>query len=332
MKNILSISIAIGVAMLLTACGSAATVPTATPIPSLTLEPQPIATTAATNEASIKANASTPCMGAPPPAAWNHVVVLIFEDKHYDEVIGPAPYITSLANQCATATDWQDTNDKVDGTPDGKYSSKPNYATLTNGLPPTVHGIVNNSYKTTTDVDNIYNQLNLAGKSFKDYYDGKAGGCKVRFDGDYHDPIRFYTNVTSICDQHDAALSTFMDDINSGNLPAFSVIIPNIDHNMGDNSVANGDVFAQSILDPLLNSQAYANGDVAIFVLWDEESPIPNVLIAPSVISGAIVEVSSGNPISHYSALLTWEEMLSLPKLGDTEKAPSLLPYFNGKH
>jgi hypothetical protein len=99
---------------------------------------------------------------------------------------------------------------------------------------------------------------------------------------------------------------------------------------MHNNSVSSGDSYAQSILDPLLNSQAYVRGDLAIFFLWDEDSPIPNVLLAPSIVSGTKVTVSSGNPISHFSALRTWEDMLNLPIVGDTTKAPSLLPFFEG--
>jgi phospholipase C len=221
-----------------------------------------------------------------------------------------------------------DADYKVDGSQDGEYNSKPSYATLTNGLSPSAHGLVDDTYTTQTKVDNIYNQLNLAGKSFKDYYDDKAGGCGVKFNGAYHDPIRYYTNVASVCDQHDVPLSTFMDDVNSGNLPAFSMILPGNDHNMHDNSIASGDAYAQTILDPLLNSNAYAKGDIAVFFLWDEDTPIPNVLLAPSIAAGLTVPVLSGNPISHFSALRTWEEMLNLPLLGDTGQAPSLLSFY----
>lgn len=277
---------------------------------------------------TLDVHASNPCIGAHPPAQWNHVVVLIFENKSYDQVIGVAPYITSLANKCATYDHWLDADYKVDGSQDGNYHSKPSYATLTNGLSPSVHGLLDDSYATRTNVDNIYHQLSLAGKSFKDYYEGKPGGCEVRFGGDYHDPIRYYSNVADICSEHDVPLSTFMDDVNSGNLPAFSVLLPSNDHNMHSNSVSTGDAYAQTILDPLLNSKAYTKGDVAIFFLWDEDSPIPNVLVAPSIIPGSKGTVPTGNPISHFSALRTWEEMLNLPLLGDTSHAPSLLPVF----
>jgi hypothetical protein len=303
--------------------------PTNTPIPTITSTPTATSTPVPTVTPPV--NAANPCIGASVPIQWRHIVVLMFENRFYNEVIGPAPYITSLASKCATAPDWKDADTRVDGSPDGRYVSKPNYATLTNGLPPSAHGLLSDAYATTTSVDNIYHQLSLAEISFKDYYEAEAGGCTVRFNGDYHDPIRYYTNVADICDAHDVPLSTFMTDLNSGNLPAFSMILPDNTHNMHNNSVASGDAYAQGILDPLLNSQAYANGDLAIFFLWDEDTPIPNVILAPSIVPGTKVAVQTGNPVSHFSALRTWEEMLGLPLLGNTNAAPSLLPYLEGK-
>ncbi|MGE5375993.1 MAG: alkaline phosphatase family protein [Bacteroidota bacterium] len=273
-------------------------------------------------------SAAHPCIGAPAPAHWKHVVVLMFENKSADEILGKAPYITALAKNCATAINWMDADTKVDGTKDGQYDSKPNYTTLTSGVSPSVHGIVKDTYEKTTNVDNIYHQMALAGLSFKDYYEAGPGGCSVRFSGDYHDAVRFYTDVADICNAHDVPLSTFMKDLANDDLPAFSMLLPNKDHSMHNNSIASGDEYAKTILDPLLNSPAYARGDVAVFFLWDEVDPVSNVLMAPSIVPGTRINVKTGNPISHYSALRTWEDMLGLPLLGDTKSAPSLLRYF----
>ena len=262
--------------------------------------PLPTPQATQTDEAAdtpVPANAANPCIGASAPAHWHHIVVLMMENKKYGDVIGPAPYITSLANKCATSTDWKDANFRVDGSRDGKYNSKPNYATLTSGLSPSAHGLLNDKYPTTSDVDNIYSQLNQAGLSFKDYYEGDPGGCSVRFSGDYHDPLRYYTNVADICDQHDVPLSTFIADLKSGNLPAFSMLLPTKDNSMHDNSVASGDEYVKSILDPLLNSKEYANGDLAIFLLWDENTPIPNVMLAPSITPETKIVIHDGNPV-----------------------------------
>jgi hypothetical protein len=303
--------------------------------------------------ASSAANASTPCVGSAAPAEWKHVIVLMYENKSYDEVIGnrAAPYISSLARACGTAysgtpgaapkNNWHDADYKVDGTLDARYNSKPSSATLASGVSPSVHGIVDDDFSATSDVDNIYNQLRLAGKTVKSYYDGPATPTpcsSANFSGSYHDPIRYFTNLggqsddpATFCNTHDVPLSTFMADLTSGNLPAFSFVLPTNDENMHNNSVASGDAWAKSFLDPILNSEQYRAGDIAIFFLWDEDTAIPNALIAPSIRPGSTVPAPAGNPISHFSALRTWNEMLGLPLLADAAQAPSLLSFFNGE-
>ena len=324
MKHAWFLSILIVLILITSACAPYLSAAVPIPSPQATPTEEPV-------ETVLPVNAADPCIAAPAPAHWDHIVVLMFENKQYNEVIGQAPYLTGLAGKCATAPDWLDADTRVDGSKDGKYNSKPNYATLTSGVSPSVHGLLNDKYNTTTNADNIYNQLYQAGLSFKDYYDGQAGGCDVRFSGDYHDAIRYYTNVAQICSEHDVPFSNFKADFESENLPAFSMILLTKDESMHDNSVLSGDAIAQSILDPLLSSEEYANGDMAIFLLWDENTPIPNILMAPSIVPGTRIVSQSGNPVSHFSALRTWEEMLGLSLLGDSKSAPSLLPFFEGR-
>ncbi len=359
------------------------------------------------------ASSTTPCVGSSAPSTWKHVVLIMFENQSYSNVIGSAdaPYISSLASKCATSKNWKDSNYKVDGTSDGSYVSKPSYATLTNGLSPSVHGLKDDTYSTKTSADNIYNQLRLKGKNGKNYFSWSGTGCSATGSGDYHDAIRYYSNIDSTyCNSHDLNISQFMTDVNNGNLPEFSMVLPTNCQNMHScssvsNVVQNGDNWIKNFLPQLLDSQQYKSGDTAIFYVWDEDSPIPNVMISPSVAPGSSFEtngklsadvtatattlqlssslirigfptsgqfnvkvgseemtvtggqnsdtwtvtrgvngtaaathkandpvysVTNINPISHFAALRTWEEMLGLPLIGDTAKAPSLLSVFNG--
>lgn len=282
-------------------------------------------------------SATNPCVGAPKPAQWKHVIVLMFENKTYNSVIGSssAPYITGLANKCGTSVNkWNDGDYRVDGTREGSYNSKPSYGTLTSGVSPSVSGIIDNDYNDTTTVNNIYKQLIDAGKQGKNYYTGSAASSctSARFSGDYHDAIRYYipTIGQSYCNSHDAPISTFMNDVN-GTLAEFVMILPTNQENMHDNSVASGDTWAKNFLDPLFNSARYKSGDTTVFFIWDEDSPIPNVLAAPSIKPGSKVPTPTGNPISHFSAVRTFDEMLGLPLLGVSGQAPSLLKFFNGE-
>jgi len=292
--------------------------PSAIPEPTVTFTPE------------VVINSEAPCLGMPAPTAWNHVVVLMFENHHSFIGSPDMPYITKLASLCGTAPIWKDADYRVDGSVDGKYNSKPSYATLTNGLSPTDHGLIDDQYHTKTDVESIFDQILQAGKTFKVYYEGEAGGCSVLFSGAYHDPVRYYNSLAPVCDEHDVPLQDFTSDLNSGALPDFSMIIPSNDHNMHNNTLKEGDTWAQEFLKPILDSESYRQGDLALFFLWDEDSPVPNVLIAPSIVPGSIITSPDENPISHFSALRTWDELLGLSLLGDTQYAPSLLGFYNG--
>lgn len=296
-------------------------------------------------QSSSPVSSAKPCAGTAAPAQWKHVILLMFENKTYSSVIGSssAPYITSLAQACGTYTTWKDADYKVDGTKEGSYYSKPNYATLTSGVSPSVHGLKDDTYSTTSSVDNIFNRLRLAGRDTKTYYSGSASSTPCtssNFSGAYHDAMRYYTDLgaqstdpTTFCNTHDVPLSTFMTDVNNGKLPAFSLVLPTNDQNMHNNTISSGDSWAQSFLVPLLDSAQYKSGDTAIFFLWDEDTPIPNVLIAPSIKPGSHPTAPSGsNPIGHFSANRTFQDMLGItPYLGDSGSAPSLIDYYNGK-
>lgn len=289
----------------------------------------------------VVVNATHPCVGNPAPAHWNHVIVLMFENKTYPVVHNTAnfPYVSGLMNKCGSYANWNDANSKVSGTLDGNYPSKPNYATLTSGVSPSVHGLTTDSYTTTSSADNIFNRINVGGKTTKSYQSGSGASCaSSNFSGAYHDAMRYYTNLgahssspTTFCNTHDVPIANFTTDLNAGNLPNFSFVLPTNDQNTHNNSYATGDAWAQAFLDPIFNSTTYKTGDTAIFFLWDEDTPDPNVLIAPSIVAGSHPTTVAGKPIGHIAATRTWLEMLGLPvTLGDTPQAPSLVQYFDG--
>jgi hypothetical protein len=70
------------------------------------------------------------------------------------------------------------------------------------------------------------------------------------------------------------------------------------------------DEWARVHLATLLAGDDYRAGGTAVFVLWDENAPVPNLLIAPSAQPGPRDGVGS-----HAAALKTIEELLGLPVL-----------------
>ena len=86
------------------------------------------------------------------------------------------------------------------------------------------------------------------------------------------------------------------------------MIIPNECHDGHDCSDRAVDSFARAKLSPILNSRAYKAGKTAIFVIYDEDRPVPNLVIARTAHGGPISRTGS-----HAALLKTIELLLGLP-------------------
>jgi hypothetical protein len=116
----------------------------------------------------------------------------------------------------------------------------------------------------------------------------------------------------------------FVGDLDSGRLPTFALVVPNICDDGHDCPAATGDRWLGTWLPKVLGSPEYRSGNTALFIVWDESTPMPNIVVSPTTPSGLV----SSDAIDHYTLLRTTEELLGLPLLGGAEKAPSLRPLF----
>ena len=105
-------------------------------------------------------------------------------------------------------------------------------------------------------------------------------------------------------------------------LPAFSLVVPDLCHDMHDCAVATGDRWLTSFLKPLLGSPGLGNG--VVFVVFDEGTSnagggghVPALVLGSPVRPGARVSA----PLDHYSVLRTIEESWHLALLGDSASA-----------
>jgi acid phosphatase len=105
-------------------------------------------------------------------------------------------------------------------------------------------------------------------------------------------------------------------------LPTVSFVIPNLDNDMHDGSIAQGDTWLSN------NVSAYANwaraNNSLLLITWDEDdnsgnNQIPTIIVGANVLPGAYAET-----ISHYNVLSTIEQMYGLPKSGNAATAPAI--------
>lgn len=320
----------VAVAALLAACGGPAPAPES-PEPSSSTSAgttsgsptNPAAPSAAgatpTSASAVPVTAVHPCVAAPPPTQWQHVIWIWFENKASASVVGSssAPYLTGLARQCASANDYHGVS----------HPSLPNYLAATSGSTqgvtddagPSVHPLAGPS---------LFSQVSAAGLEWRAYNEAMPTPCAAESSGTYavkHNPAAYYTDLRAECRRWDVGLEQLTADLSSDRLPAFAFVTPNLCNDMHDCPVATGDAWLRGMLPALLGSTAYRRGDTAIFVTWDEDdgshdNRVPLLVIAPSVAPATSITAK----LDHYGLLRTTEAMLGLAPLGDAASATAI--------
>ena len=248
---------------------------------------------------------------------YAHVVWVWMENHSYGQVIGSstAPYETNLAHQFGTATHYASV-----GSP-----SLPNYIGATSG---STQGIADDADPAghQLTVDNLFRQVRASGGTERSFEESMPTTCVSTGVDTYavkHNPAAYYTGADdrAACKADDVP---FHGTLPGGPLPTFSFVTPNLCDDTHDCPVAAGDAWLKSFLPPLLAGSDYKAGSTAIFVIWDEYTPMPDIVITPTTPAGTVVSQS----FDHYALLRTTEEMLGLPLLGRASSAPSMRAAF----
>lgn len=261
--------------------------------------------TAALCAAAMSADASAggPVTGALSLAVRpDHVVVVMMENHSSSDVIGSsaAPYLNSLAGQGASFSHSFAIT----------HPSEPNYVALFSG---STQGVTNDSCPHTFSAANLGRELIAAGDTFAGYSDSMPSngytGCSS---GDYarkHNPWSNFSNVPSTSN---LTYTEFPHDYTK--LPTVSFVIPNLQHDMHDGTVQQGDTWLHDNLDSY--AQWAKTHNSLLVVTWDEDdnsadNQIPTIFVGAGITPGTYSET-----INHYSVLRTLEDLYHLPHAG----------------
>jgi hypothetical protein len=277
--------------------------------------------------------ATGPCGTATsaPPAQFDHVVLLIFENKNQDQILSgnAAPYLKSLSEQCGRGTDMN--------TPD-PLTSLGNYIALTSGYTGHPKHITANRGPTSWPQDSvsIFEQL---GADWTELAENAGGNCYTsnsafNFTVD-HTPAPYYTRIQAECRAHDVPMGT-TPDLSA----AFTLLSPNKSHIMHEDDapgttthaqrITAGDNWAAGYLPMVFSSPEYRAGSTVVIITWDEgtakRNDVPFIVASPYTPPG----YTTGVHMTHYSTLKGMEQMLGLPLLGHAADAglPSIRDYF----
>ena len=257
-----------------------------------------------------------PAVITPAIPSYDHVVIVILENKSYENIIDStaAPYIKSLANTYASFTQSFAI----------EHPSQPNYLDLYSG---SNQGITTDDYLTTRfTTANLGKQLIGAGKTFITFsedlpnagYDGKIYNRYAR----KHNPAANWvgTDSNQISANTNQPSTAFPTDFTQ--LPTVSFVIPNLDNDMHDGSISKGDTWVKNNLDLYVT---WAQTHNSLFILtFDEDDNSDNNHIATIFAGQHIKPGPYTSIINHYTVLRTIEDMYSLRYAGHAYEATSI--------
>jgi hypothetical protein len=233
-----------------------------------------------------------------------HTVVVILENHSYSDIIGSssAPYINSLRGQGANFTNSHAV----------AHPSEPNYLALFAG---TTEGLSDDSCPHTYDGANLGSGLAASGQTFAGYsesmpHDGYTGCGRGRY-ARKHNP---WVNFSNLTPGVNLTFGSFAPD--DSRLPTVAFVVPDLCNDMHDCSVATGDAWLASHIDPYVRWAA--TNDSLLVLTFDEDrnntadNQIPTLFVGPMVQPGDYPV-----RIDHYAVLRTLEDMYGVAPTGN---------------
>ena len=233
----------------------------------------------------------------PTPA---HVVVVVEENRSAADIIGnkSAPYINSLAANGALMTQSFAIT----------HPSEPNYLALFAG---DTFGLASDACPVDGDAaPNLGSELLAGGQTFTGYSeDLPSVGSTTCTAGKYARKHAPWVNFTNVPPASSVPFSSFPPSSDYARLPTVAFVIPNLDNDMHDGSVAQGDAWLNNNLSAYA-IWAKANNSLLV-VTWDEDDNSENNQI-PTIFYGANVKTSTyGQPVTHYNVLSMLERCMA---------------------
>jgi hypothetical protein len=274
-----------------------------------------VAASAATALIGLTAGAASALPAAPNAIPRpDHVVVVMEENHSFGDVIGSssAPYINSLAAGGASFTQSFAVT----------HPSEPNYLAIFSG---STQGLSDDSCPHTFTGANLGQEAIGAGLTFTGYSESmpSAGytGCTSGNYARKHNPWVNFSNVPAASNQ---PFTSFPSDF--GTLPTVSFVIPNLQDDMHDGTVQQGDTWLRNNMDAY--AQWAKTHNSLLVVTWDEDDNSANNQI-PTIITGAGVTAGSySETINHYNVLRTLEDAYGLPRAGASASATPITDIF----
>ncbi len=283
-------------------------------------------------------------------AYFNHMVVILMENKGYCEIIttcgGTSTYETQLAQQYSITGSCQtDSSCSIGGYTAITHPSEPNYVALfsgsTQGL--SSDGVCCYQY----GAKNLVDLFQGAGLSWKAYAEGATNNETCNFMppragdhfpfldfSDMNTPSRCANLISTTASNDGTAASGDSSFLSALNTPSgwanFYWLTPNDNDNGHDTGAAYADSWLSIIVPQILNSAMFKNSRSLLYITYDEgNGNYPNDYIS-TILAGPVVKQGyvGSQSYSHYSFLSTLEANWGLTSLTSNDGGANAMTEF----
>ncbi|MEO7894874.1 MAG: alkaline phosphatase family protein [Aeromicrobium sp.] len=263
-------------------------------------------------------------VNAEPQAAENTVtklLVFVEENHSISQMKAGMPYAFGLATRYGYATQHVAT----------MHPSLPNYIAIAGGK---TYGITDNGGPGSNGVDgmSVFGQAIAAGKTAKVYADGMTSNCAMGGGTAYavrHNPWPYFVNESALCNKFDVPVAKLDADIAGGTLPNAGMVIPNLDHDAHDGSLAAADQWFKGWMTKIFASPDWRSGHLAVMLTADEDDKNSGNVVLTTIIhpsqNGRVVT----SKLTHHGITRLYEDVIGAPYLYAAATAPSFSTAFN---
>jgi acid phosphatase len=234
------------------------------------------------------------------------------ENHSYADIIGSAhaPYINALSSAGATFRKSFAIT----------HPSEPNYLALFSG---STYGLTSDACPEIFTDANLGSELSARDFSFTGYSEGLPGvGATTCSSGSYARKHSPWVNFPSIPTSAKQPFTSFPGSSNYSSLPTVSFVIPDLNNDMHDGTIQEGDTWLRQNLSAYVIWAQKHNS--LLIVTWDEDdgsesNQIPTLFVGPMVRPGQYSEI-----VNHYRVLRTLEDMYGLAPLANSSAVAAI--------
>jgi len=252
---------------------------------------------------------------------FDHIVIIIFENKEFGSVIGNSsmPNFNKLASDYTLLTQFYAV----------RHPSLPNYIALLGG---DTFGITSDCNHCFVNAPSLPDLIEATGRTWKTYQEDMPNPCYLSDSVVYmqkHNPFIYFDPIrldAARCERSIVPLTALQTDLESGMLPNFIFITPNMCNDAHDCPLDVADAWLTSLLGQLIPALDKDGPNYFVALTFDEGQGthsccslpaeaggrIPVVLYSPLVKNG----FEDPTPYTHYSLLKTISSAWGLPYLG----------------